>query len=116
MSTHRRGFALPFAVAGTVFGAVGGLAVTSSLPASAASVTAFPVEAWTGVDTPLAFSGVDPVNGLSRSLAIDFGGDDTTCVVNTPATNDFMGDCAGANFYVPMGTGTSPSLWYREPT
>lgn len=103
MSAFRGRKVIPLLAAGVT---AGGLSLAAGLSASAATVTAFPAEAWTGIDTPLAFAGVDPVNGLARSLAIDFAGDDTTCVVNVPATNDYTGDCAGAHFYVPIGTGT----------
>jgi len=100
MIARHRGPALLFAAGLTVGGL---LAVPAT--AGAASVTAAPMEAWTNVDTPLPFTGTDPVTGASRSLAVDVGGDDSTCVVNTPATNDYTGDCASVHFSVPPGMG-----------
>lgn len=85
---------------------MGGIALLPGLSATAANVDAAPVDVWTELATALPFSGTDPVSGASRALAIEFGGDDATCVVNTPATNDFSGDCAGAHFAVTPGMGT----------
>lgn len=103
MSAFRGRKVIPLVAAGLT---VGGVSLVPGLDVSAASVSAAPSEVWTELATPLPFSGTDPVSGASRSLAIEFGGDDATCVVNTPATNDFVGDCAGAHFAVTPGMGT----------
>jgi hypothetical protein len=103
MNARRGRKATPLVAAGL---AVAGASLIPGLDALAANVEAAPVEVWTPLATALPFSGTDPVSGASRLLAIEFGGDDATCVVNTPATNDFSGDCAGAHFAVTPGMGT----------
>jgi hypothetical protein len=103
MHARRGRKVMPIVAAGLT---VGGVALIPGLGASAANVTSAPVEVWTQLATPLPFSGTDPVSGASRALALEFGGDEATCVVNTPGTNDFSGDCAGAHFAVTPGMGT----------
>ena len=97
MNARRGRKVIPLAAAGLT---VAGVLLIPGLGASAADVASAPGEVWTQLATPLPFSGTDPVSGASRALAIEFGGDEATCVVNTPGTNDFSGDCAGAHFAV----------------